>query len=118
MASAAKPPTQRRAVPGVWPVVVPQLSPFGRGRHRAGRHGTRHGASGGAGEGKVDVPGGFLEVEGSPVLLAAHTYTPEAWLLARGFRARIVRGEPRPADDDVAGARWISAGEVDGTDFT
>ncbi len=72
----------------------------------------------------VDVPGGFLdvgehpvqwlrreepelEVEGNPVLLATHTYGPEAWVLAIGFRARIVEGEPRPADE----VRWISAGE-------
>lgn len=90
-------------------------------------------------KGKVDVPGGFLEigehpVEGlmrevreelgvevevgeRPVLLATHTYGPEGvWVLAMGFRARIVDGEPRPADD-VAEVRWISAGEVDGLDF-
>ena len=90
-------------------------------------------------KGKVDVPGGFLEVgehpvEGlmrevreelgvevqvdeNPVLLATHTYGPEGnWVLAIGLRARIVEGEPRPADD-VAEVRWISIGEVDGTDF-
>jgi len=89
--------------------------------------------------GKVDVPGGFLEVgehpvdglkrevreelglelevDPTPVLLAPHTYGPEdVWALAIGFRARISRGEPKPADD-VAEARWIGAGEVDGVDF-
>ena len=89
--------------------------------------------------GKVDVPGGFLEVgehpvdglereaheelglevevEGRPVLLATHTYGAEGvWVLAIGFRARIVAGEPRPADD-VAEIRWISLGQVDETDF-
>ncbi len=89
--------------------------------------------------GQVDVPGGFLEVgehpvEGlkrevreelgleievdpMPVLLAPHTYGPEGvWALAIGFRARISRGVPKPADD-VAEARWIGAGEVDGVDF-
>ena len=40
-----------------------------------------------------------VEVEGDPVLPAAHTCGPEAWVLAIGFRARIVGGEPRPADD-------------------
>ena len=89
--------------------------------------------------GKVDVPGGFLEVgehpvdglkreareelgleieaEGNPVLLATHTYGSEGvWVLAIGFRARIVAGEPCPADD-VAEVRWISAEQVDETDF-
>lgn len=90
-------------------------------------------------KGKVDVPGGFLEVgehpveglrreareelgveievEPSPVLLATHTYGPEGiWVLAMGFRASIVGGEPSPADD-VAELRWVSAAEVDGLDF-
>ena len=90
-------------------------------------------------KGKVDVPGGFLEVgehpvdglkreareelgvevevEGNPVLLATHTYGPDGiWVLAMGFRARIVEGEPRPADD-VAEIRWISAEEIDDTGF-
>jgi len=89
--------------------------------------------------GKVDVPGGFLEVgehpvEGlkrevreelglelevdpMPVLLAPHTYGPEGvWALAIGFRARISQGVPKPADD-VAEARWIGTEEVDGVDF-
>ena len=89
--------------------------------------------------GKVDVPGGFLEVgehpvEGlareareelsvdldvdpMPVLLAPHTYGPEGnWVLAIGFRARIVGGTPEPADD-VAEIRWVGAEEVDGVDF-
>lgn len=90
-------------------------------------------------KGKVDVPGGFLEVgehpveglrrevleelgveaevEGNPVLLATHTYGEDGiWVLAIGFKARIVSGEPRPADD-VAELRWISADEVDDLDF-
>jgi hypothetical protein len=52
------------------------------------------------------------------VLLATHTsYGPEGIsVLAIGFRGRIVGGGPRPADD-VAEVRWISAAEVDGTDF-
>ena len=89
-------------------------------------------------KGKVDVPGGFLEVgehpveglrreiqeelgveaevEGNPVLLATHTYGEGGnWVLAIGFKVRIV-GEPRPADD-VAELRWISASEVDSMDF-
>ncbi|CAA9411111.1 MAG: hypothetical protein AVDCRST_MAG22-1885 [uncultured Rubrobacteraceae bacterium] len=89
--------------------------------------------------GKVDVPGGFLElgehpvdglrrevreelgleiaVDPMPVLLAPHTYGPEGvWVLAIGFRARILEGTPAPADD-VAEARWIGAGEVEGVDF-
>ena len=88
---------------------------------------------------RLDLPGGFLEsgehpvdglvregreelgveldVDPTPVLLAPHTYGPEGtWVLAIGFRARIVGGEPRPADD-VAGIRWILPEEVDGADF-
>lgn len=90
-------------------------------------------------KGKVDVPGGFLEVgerpveglkreareelgvevevDGNPVLLATHTYGEEgAWVLAIGFKARIVGGEPRAADD-VAELLWVSAEEVDGLEF-
>jgi len=89
--------------------------------------------------GKVDVPGGFLEVgehpvEGlkrevreelgleldvdpMPVLLAPHIYGPDGvWALAIGFRARMLEGTPVPADD-VAEALWIGAEEVDGVDF-
>lgn len=90
-------------------------------------------------KGKLDLPGGFLEpgehpvdglarevreelgieleVDPTPILLAPHTYGPEGtWLLAIGFRGRIVGGEPRPADD-VAGVCWVSAGELDEADF-
>ncbi len=90
-------------------------------------------------EGKVDVPGGFLEVGehpveglkreareelgveievvGEPVSLAIHTYGEDGiYVLAIGYRARIVNGEPEPADD-VAELRWIPADEVDSLDF-
>jgi ADP-ribose pyrophosphatase YjhB (NUDIX family) len=90
-------------------------------------------------KGRVDVPGGFVEVgehparglerevleelgveikvEGNPVLLATHTYGPEGnWVLAISFLARIVAGEPSPADD-VAEIRWVSAEEIDDLDF-
>jgi 8-oxo-dGTP diphosphatase len=90
-------------------------------------------------KGKIDVPGGFLEVgehprdalareaqeelgvevvvEERPMLLAVHTYGPDGeYVLAIGFRVRIVSGEPNPADD-VAEIRWVSADEVDDLDF-
>jgi hypothetical protein len=35
---------------------------------------------------------------------------------AIGFKARIVEGEPEPADD-VAELLWVSADEVDGLEF-
>jgi ADP-ribose pyrophosphatase YjhB (NUDIX family) len=58
-----------------------------------------------------------IEVEERPVLMATHTYGPGGnWVLAISFLARIVDGEPSPADD-AAGIRWISAEEIDGTDF-
>lgn len=91
-------------------------------------------------KGKLDVPGGFLrvgehpesglarevreelgldvEIIGPPVLLATHTYgSGGAWVLAIGFRARLVGdGEPEPTDD-VAEVRWVSRDELDGLDF-
>jgi 8-oxo-dGTP diphosphatase len=90
-------------------------------------------------EGRVDVPGGFVEVgehpveglkrevreelgvevevEEDPVLLATHTYGPDGiWVLAISFLARMVDGEPSPADD-VAEIRWISAEDIDDIDF-
>ena len=90
-------------------------------------------------KGKLDLPGGFVEVgehprdalareaqeelglevevEERPMLLAVHTYGSDGeYVLAIGFRVRIVSGEPSPADD-VAGFRWVSAEEIDGLDF-
>ena len=90
-------------------------------------------------KGRIDLPGGFLEagehpvdglvreakeelgveveVVGDPVLLATHTYGPDGeYVLAIGFRVRIVEGEPR-ATDDVAEIGWVSAAELDSLDF-
>lgn len=90
-------------------------------------------------KGRVDVPGGFLEVGehpvdglkreareelgveievlGNPVSLAIHTYGEDGiYVLAMGFKARIIGGKPDPADD-VAEIRWVSSEEVDGLDF-
>lgn len=90
-------------------------------------------------KGRLDVPGGFLnvgehpvdglvrevreelgvevEVSEPPILLATHTYgTDGPYVLAIGFKARIVEGEPAPTDD-VAGIRWLSIEELDSADF-
>jgi ADP-ribose pyrophosphatase YjhB (NUDIX family) len=90
-------------------------------------------------KGRLDLPGGFLEVGehpvdglvreineelgveaevfGDSVLQATHTYGEGGdWVLAIGFRVRITGGEIRPADD-VAGVRWVSLGEIDDLDF-
>lgn len=93
-------------------------------------------------KGRVDLPGGFLEVgehpagglareareareelgvelevHEPPVLLAPHTYGPDGvWVLAIGFRATIVGGDPSPTDD-VSEIRWVSAEEIDSVDF-
>jgi NADH pyrophosphatase NudC (nudix superfamily) len=90
-------------------------------------------------KGRLDLPGGFLEVGehpvyglvreareelgveievfGKPILMATHTYGADgAYVLAIGFRARIVSGEVRPTDA-VAEVRWVSAEELDSLDF-
>ena len=90
-------------------------------------------------KGRLDLPGGFLgagehpvdglareareelgveiEVLEPPILLATHTYVPDGqYVLAIGYRARIVAGEPDPTDD-VAAIRWVSPQELDWADF-
>src|SRR3954453_2181154 len=90
-------------------------------------------------KGRIDLPGGFLEVgehpadglareareelgveieiKGNPILLATHTYGEDGgYVLAIGFKARIIQGEPRPTDD-VAEIRWVSAEDLDELDF-
>ena len=90
--------------------------------------------------GKFDVPGGFLRHDEDPItglkrevaeelgvqidvgyedLLQAvpHTYGEDGdWVLALGFRARLVSGVPRPADD-VKDVRWATATDIEGLDF-
>ncbi len=90
-------------------------------------------------KGRLDLPGGFVEVGehpadglvrevreelgveaevlGTPVLLATHTYGEDGnWVLAIGFRVRLKGGEIRPTDD-VAEVRWVSVEELDSLDF-
>ena len=91
-------------------------------------------------KGRLDLPGGFLEVGEHPVsglarevreelgvgvevleppvALATHTYGDDGqYVLAIGFRARIVGGEKPDPTDDVAEIRWVSAEELDSADF-
>ncbi len=90
-------------------------------------------------KGRVDVPGGSLEPGEHPVdalvrevreelgveidditgplVMATHTYGEDGpFVLALGFAARLVEGEPEPADD-VAGFRWVAAADLDDLDF-
>jgi len=90
-------------------------------------------------KGRVDVPGGFLEPGEHPVdalvrevreelgveiddivgplVMATHNYGEGGpYVLALGFAARLVEGEPQPADD-VAEFRWVTAKELDDLDF-
>jgi 8-oxo-dGTP diphosphatase len=91
-------------------------------------------------KGKIDVPGGFLKPGEDPIdglkrevkeelgvdieasvrdclTMAPHVYGEEGdYVLALGFRARLVGGEPAPADD-VADLRWVGPEELDQLDF-
>lgn len=91
-------------------------------------------------KGRIDVPGGFLHLEEHPidglkrevkeelgveidvsvddcVQMEPHPYGAEGdMVLALGFRARLVEGDPRPGDD-VADIRWVTLDEVGDLDF-
>lgn len=91
-------------------------------------------------KGRFDVPGGFLRPEEEPieglrrevreelgveidssiedcVSMVPHRYGEDGdWVLALGFRARLVSGDPTPADD-VAAFKWVTTEELDGLDF-
>lgn len=91
-------------------------------------------------KGKTDVPGGFLgpdehpiaglkrEVEeelgiqidvevGDCLQMVPHPYGDDGdMVLALGFVARWIGGEPAP-NDDVAEIRWLTADELDAEDF-
>jgi ADP-ribose pyrophosphatase YjhB (NUDIX family) len=90
--------------------------------------------------GKFDVPGGFIHHDEDPIAglkrevgeelgveidvgfedfiqAIPHTYGPAGdWVLALGFKARLVSGVPTPADD-VKDVRWVTAEEIEGLDF-
>jgi ADP-ribose pyrophosphatase YjhB (NUDIX family) len=89
--------------------------------------------------GKIDVPGGFIElgehpvealkrevmeelgctveVLWPPVMFAPHRYGDDGvHALAIGFRAEIVSGEPRPSDD-VADILRVSPDDIPSLDF-
>jgi ADP-ribose pyrophosphatase YjhB (NUDIX family) len=91
-------------------------------------------------KGKFDVPGGFLEPGEHPidglkrelreelqvevdvneddlVQMHPHEYGEEGeWVLALGFVARLVSGEPTPGSD-VHSAEWVSLGELESVEF-
>jgi ADP-ribose pyrophosphatase YjhB (NUDIX family) len=91
-------------------------------------------------KGRFDVPGGFLRpgedvIDGLKrevreelgieidtdldqcISMVPHTYGPEGdFVLALGFRARLVSGDPAPADD-VAAFKWVTTEELGGLDF-
>ena len=91
-------------------------------------------------KGRYDIPGGFLDRDEDPItalkrevaeelsmevdvtysdLVQAvpHLYGEDGdWVLAMGFIARDVAGDPHPADD-VEEVRWVTADEVEGVDF-
>jgi 8-oxo-dGTP diphosphatase len=91
-------------------------------------------------KGKHDVPGGFLREGEDPVTglkrevreelgieidvslddlvqVVPHPYGDDGqWVLSAGFIARLVSGEPTPADD-VAEVHWFTASDLEGADF-
>ncbi len=91
-------------------------------------------------KGKNDVPGGFLQPDEDPlgglrrevreelgveidvsiadcVSMVAHRYGADGdWVLALGFVARLVSGEPHP-NDDVAEIQWVTEEELEDVDF-
>lgn len=91
-------------------------------------------------KGRFDIPGGFLEPGEDPISglkrelreelgvdvevsiddclqMAPHVYgSEEDHVLAIGFAARIVAGDPA-ASDDVADFIWATRGELDELDF-
>lgn len=90
--------------------------------------------------GRFDVPGGFVHagedvfealrrevreelgvaIESTPadfIQASPHRYGDDGdWVLSLGFAARLVGGEPRPADD-VADIRWVDEAELARLDF-
>lgn len=91
-------------------------------------------------KGRYDIPGGFIEIGETPVeaikrelmeelnvevevtdddylQAVPHRYGDDGtWTLAIGFKARLVSGELKAADD-VAAFRWVSNDELDDLDF-
>jgi ADP-ribose pyrophosphatase YjhB (NUDIX family) len=91
-------------------------------------------------KGRIDVPGGFLAYGEDPIeglkrevkeelqveidttvddciSMAIHRYGDDGeFVLALGFAARLVAGDPQP-HDDVADVRWASMSELDELDF-
>ncbi|MGH2757691.1 MAG: NUDIX domain-containing protein [Actinomycetota bacterium] len=91
-------------------------------------------------KGRFDVPGGFLEADEGPIdglkrevreelgididvsltdlmQMVPHPYGDDGdYVLALGFKARYIGGDPTPADD-VADVLWVTAGELDAIDF-
>ena len=91
-------------------------------------------------KGRYDVPGGFLGPGEEPleglrrevqeelgveidvsmddvIQMVPHRYGSEGdFVLAIGFKARLLSGTPSPADD-VASVRWVRTEEIDDVDF-
>jgi len=91
-------------------------------------------------KGRVDIVGGFLKFDENPIdglkreakeeigvdidvsnadfiQAVPHAYGPEGeWVLALGFKARLLSRELAPADD-VASVQWVTMSEIDDLDW-
>jgi ADP-ribose pyrophosphatase YjhB (NUDIX family) len=91
-------------------------------------------------KGRIDVPGGFLNVGERPVdglkrevreelgveidvaeedyvQTAVHRYGEDGdWLVSMGFRARLAAGDPEPRDD-VEAVHWVTLEDLEGLEW-
>ncbi|QIN80494.1 NUDIX domain-containing protein [Rubrobacter marinus] len=120
------------------PVLVPQLDARGRGGDRGGRQGARHDPGREPEKGRLDLPGGFLEVGEHPAdglvreiqeelgwrprssaTRCSRRRTPTGRVGTGCSRSASASGSPAgdPARRRRGRVRWVSLEEIDDLDF-